>query len=110
MFDLALQVLTPSATVVSIAGGFTFGYLLLAQLIDSNRWGVPIPDPGAYGRLIAGVGVAYVVVFYIGQAVASMIGGDPQWPRVAARGVVFVAFAIAAGIGAWAGLHREWRR
>lgn len=107
--NLVIGVLTPPAVFIAVVGGGAFGFVLLTELIQSDRYGTATANAKTFGAVITVLTVAFGLVFYVGQIIASILTGDDQWPRAAARSVLFFLFCLATGIGTWIGLHREWR-
>jgi hypothetical protein len=110
MIDLVLGVLTPAAVFLAIVGGAIVGFVLLAEIIQSDHFGTARPVARLFGALIAVLGIVFGGVFYAGQIAAAIADGDLAWPRAAARYALWVLFCLSAGVGTWAGLRREWHR
>lgn len=110
MIDLVTDVLTPAAVIVAGAGGVLVGFVVIAGLIQSDRLGTATAAATTFGLLIAVLSAGFGGVFYLGQIASSIADGDSQWPRAAARYALWLVFCLAAGLGTWAGLHREWHR
>lgn len=99
------DVLSPAALVTAIVGGIAVGWLLVAEAIRDPRYGTGTAA-GMYGRLICGMGIVVGGIFWSGQIVAAYADNDPNWPRAAARYVLWVVFSVAVGLGVYVGLRR----
>lgn len=61
--------------------------------------------------LTCGYAIAVGAVFYVGQAAASILDGDPGWPRIVTRFTIWVVFCVAMGVATYLRLvwHTEQR-
>lgn len=108
MIELVQTVLTPAALAAAIAGGLGFGWLVLGELIQSDRFGTATAAALHFGLLVGLLGVVMGLIFYAGQIASALADHDQAWPRAAARYGLWIVFSIATGIGTWLGLRREW--
>lgn len=100
--------MTPSALFVSLLGGGLTG-VLLATVISSQLLGIAALAPRGMGIAVGALLLMSVGIFYLGQFTSAIVDGDPGWPRIVSRYLIFVLFSIAAGCGTWAGLARRAR-
>lgn len=107
MTELLATVLTPPALVAALTSGFIFGYLVLAEVIRSTRWGRASASANAFAKLVAILATAFGLSFYLSQIVAAYFDGDAQWPRALARALLLLPYGLAAGAGVRVSL---WRR
>lgn len=105
--DLVAAVVTPAAVIVAVAAGFASGFVLIGEVITGGKYGFPAHSAFAYAQLVTRLAIVFVGVFYVGQIVSSIVDGDPSWPRIAARFVLWIVYAFAAGAGVWLAVRRH---
>lgn len=106
------QVVTLANIIIALIGGALAGYFLVGVVAGDPTWVSPVATPKAVGILVGSYSIAIGGLFYLGQTIASLVDGDPGWPRIASRFVVYVVFCLALGAFTWLRLvwHIDHRR
>lgn len=102
--SMMLEVWTPTALIIAVIGGGLTGWLL-------GSFVPPNPDMPRHRTLtgfaiIGGIGF----VFYLGQVIDALGNGDAFWPRIVARGAMFLLFTASLAIAGTIVQDRKQRR
>lgn len=102
MLDQIMEVLTPSALLVSIFGGFFLGMVcslfVPTKTVLAMRW---------YLMHVVTMLTVLTVGFWVGQGINAYLDGDPLWWRAVIRFVLQIIFSVMVGFGIYAALR--WR-
>lgn len=110
LLEGVVQVLTLVNVMTALLGGGMAGYHLIGRLAADPSWVSPASTPRGVGLLVGWYSIAVGALFYMGQAVAGLLVGDPGWPRLASRFLLWLVFCAAMGAATWLRLHDHERQ
>ena len=96
-----LVVWTPATMAVAVLAGIGVGYWIVGRFAADPRWAAASASPRGLGILVAVLAAIVGLVFYVGQATATFVEGDPNWPRVVSRFGLWLLYAVFLGLGTW---------
>lgn len=105
---------SPGTVIAALVTGFLLGFLFLGYLAAAPTYASVRLTAAKTALFTVASTLLTGIVFWGGQTFAAWLEGDPGWPRVMTRYVLWVIWALAMGVGTWLRLsihdHRKARQ